>query len=152
MSERKQLTLEELRQMVIDDNDCMAFVVVHDIKGNYDVAAVLDEVFGDGICAVYSAGPVEYMEKDYGKIWLAYAHEPPRLDRSAWEPCEYCGDPSPHRDCIIGDNVEQFLCPRDGLFQDAYINQRKIEFCPYCGRPLTDAAWDMLEKRLEVCK
>lgn len=78
--------------------------------------------------------------------------KPHRIDRSAWDPCEYCGEPSPHWDCIIGDNVEQFLCSRDGLFRDAYIKQRKIEFCPYCGRPLTDTAWEMMEKRLESAK
>lgn len=72
-----------------------------------------------------------------------------RLDRSAWEPCEYCGEPSPHHDCVIDVNVEQFLCSRDGLFGDAYINTREINYCPFCGKPLTDAAWDMLEKRLE---
>lgn len=126
MSGRKPLTLEELRQMVADDNDCIAFVVVHDVKGNYDVAAVLDEVFGDGICAVYSAGPVEYREKDYGKSWLAYATEAPRLDRSAWEPCGACKT----------------------TVDLSYWLGMSVMFCPHCGRPLTDAAWDILERRL----
>lgn len=149
MSERKPLTLEELRQMVMDDNDCMAFVVVHDVKGNYDVAAVLDEVFGDGICAVYSAGPVEYMEKDYGKTWLAYAYEPPILDRSAWEPCAYCGDY--YGKCCAncwngGKQAYQEPC------KSCYCASKwkpKENFCPCCGRPMHDAAWEMLQKRLE---
>lgn len=152
MSERKPLTLEELRKIVIDDNDCMAVVVVHDIKWNYDVSAVLDEVFGDGICAVYSAGPVEYTEKDYGKTWLAYAYEPPRLDRSAWEPCEFCG---------YAEYPDKALHPKEGyLFYAGFSKQRgvdsfcegeteEINFCPICCRPLTDAAWEMLEKRLK---
>lgn len=149
MSKRKPLTLEELRRMVMDDNDCMAFVVVHDIKGNYDAAAVLDEVFGDGICAVYSAGPVEHMEKDYGKTWLAYAYEPPRLDRSAWEPCAYCEDYSGKccANCWNGGNqAYQEPC------KSCYCTSKwepKENFCPYCGRPMHDAAWEMLEKRLE---
>lgn len=145
MRERKPLTLEELRQMVMDDNDCMAFVVVHDIKGNYDVAAILDEVFGDGICAVYSAGPVEYREKDYGKSWLAYAYEPPRLDRSAWEPCAKC------RSCAsCVDSCESAKDPSCMCFScSGYGNYRPRNFCPECGRPLTDAAWEMLKKRLE---
>jgi hypothetical protein len=101
-------------------------------------------------------GPVVYTSNLYrwlaGKMGIPVVKKPHRLDRSAWDPCEYCGEPSPHRDCIIGDNVEQFLCSRDGLFRDAYIKQRKIEFCPYCGRPLTDTAWEMMEKRLESAK
>lgn len=149
MSERKPLTLEELRKMVMDDNDCMAFVLVHDIKGNYDVSAVLDEVLGDGICAVYSAGPVEYMEKDYGKTWLAYAYEPPRLDRSAWEPCGCCKEKRcptcKYDDCIpIFDPCNS--CVDGSGWKPVY------KFCPECGRPMTDAAWQILEKRLEGSK
>lgn len=124
MSERKPLTLEVMRRMVIDDIDCMAFVVVHDIKGDFDVAAVLDEVFGDGICAAYSVGPVEYKEKDYGKTWVAYAAEPPRLDRSSWAPCECC---------------------RSAKFMNG---NAMYKFCPDCGRPMTVAAWDMWERRM----
>lgn len=46
------------------------------------------------------------------------------LDRSAWEPC-----------CVCSVNHRDW-----GKYQ--------YSFCPYCGRPLTDAAWEMLEKRL----
>lgn len=149
MSERKPLTLEVMRRMVIDDIDCMAFVVVHDIKGDFDVAAVLDEVFGDGICAAYSVGPVEYKEKDYGKTWVAYAAEPPRLDRSAWEPCERC---KPSKNALDRWGPHQF--PIDGNEIYCYDTDdgwegEEINFCPWCSRPLTDAAWEMLEKRLE---
>lgn len=139
MSERNPLTLEELRQMVMDDNDCMAFVVVHDVKGNYDVAAVLDEVFGDGICAVYSAGPVEYMEKDYGKTWLAYAYEPPRLDRSAWT-----------AEWIWPSNEFNLpKCSKCGCNSKDATYGHKNNFCPKCGRAMNAAAWEMLQKRLE---
>lgn len=52
-----------------------------------------------------------------------YSVEPPRLDRSAWETCMLC---------VVGD-----------------WKHLEYSFCPYCGRPLTDAAWEMLERRLE---
>ena len=28
-------------------------------------------------------------------------------------------------------------------------NYEPLNYCPHCGRPLTDAAWEMLEKRME---
>ena len=51
------------------------------------------------------------------------AKKPPRLDRLAWEPCILCA---------VGD-----------------WKHLEYSFCPHCGRPLTYAAWDVLEKRLE---
>lgn len=53
---------------------------------------------------------------------VAFAHEPYHLDRSAWEPCMLCA---------VG-----------------YWKQIEYSFCPCCGRPLTDAAWEMLERRI----
>ncbi|MCI7325961.1 hypothetical protein MR657_11175 [bacterium] len=78
--------------------------------------------------------------------------KPPRLDRSAWEPCEFCG---------YAEYPDKALQPKEGyLFYAGFSKQRgvdsfcegeteEINFCPICGRPLTDAAWEMLEKRLE---
>lgn len=51
-----------------------------------------------------------------------------RLDRSAWEPCECC---------------------KSAKFMNGNAMHN---FCTECGRQLTDAAWDMLEKRLESAK
>lgn len=78
--------------------------------------------------------------------------EPPRLDRSAWEPCEHC-KPSknpldrwgPHQFPIDGNEI---YCYDTGYGWEG----EEINFCPWCSRPLTDAAWDMLEKRLEGAK
>lgn len=58
------------------------------------------------------------------------AKKPPHLDRSAWEPCGACKSP----------------------VDLSYWLGMSVVFCPHCGRPLTDAAWDMLEKRLEGAK
>lgn len=49
------------------------------------------------------------------------------FDRSKWKPCKRCGD-------------EDML---------RMWEQWERQYCTHCGRPLTDAAWEMLEKRLE---
>ena len=72
------------------------------------------------------------------------AVEPPRLDRSAWEPCEQCRNGSTIIDIPV--------CDQFGLIHNGKSNEQmhflfQFPFCPHCGRPLTDAAWDMLERR-----
>lgn len=71
------------------------------------------------------------------------------IDRSAWEPCEHCklvkyppDDYGPHDFPIVGRKIYHY---------DMYNEWEgmKINFCPWCGRPLTDAAWEILEKRLK---
>lgn len=52
----------------------------------------------------------------------------PRLDREAWEPCKIC---------VIRSMVESLV-------------RKRMKFCAYCGRPLTDEAWQMLEERMGV--
>lgn len=73
------------------------------------------------------------------------AVEPPRLDRSAWEPC---------RRCKTCQSCKSSICSIDDKSSGCYDcdhmeNYEPMGFCPWCGRPLTDAAWEMLEKRLE---
>lgn len=51
----------------------------------------------------------------------AYPYHPPRLDRSAWEPCMWCA-----------------LNGQFGL----------NNYCSACGRPLTEEAWAELERRV----
>lgn len=137
MIERKPLTLEELRGRA---NKPYWHVGLRDDSGAPHWSIL------DPILAYH---PEDY---DYGKTWLDYAYEPPRLDRSAWEPCESCEDYSvkccencgnqgvsvykePCKSCHCANNWEP-----------------KKNFCPSCGRPLTDAAWKTLEKRLEINK
>lgn len=76
----------------------------------------------DGYAAVqrWTQSPLWY--KDYGKIWIAYAYPPVHIDREKWEPCECC---------------------RSAKFMNG---QSMYNFCPSCGRPLTDEAWEDLEK------
>lgn len=167
MSERKPLTLEELRQMHGSSERIGTRVLlrVYSVSG---IEGVLDFREDDGICAVYAASGEWLKEKDYGKTWLAYADELPRLDRSAWEPCEYCNgkrtlyQKTRHTRLYMDTFgvastlvTECSCCPPyvKCCMKDIPANSAfKINFCPECGRPLTDAAWDMLEKRLEGAK
>lgn len=139
MSERKPLTLEELRKMdgkpvwilrMEDDSGWWAIVRLGNDRANTEYGAY-------------------FMLSEYGKTWLAYAYEPTRIDRSAWEPCAYCGDYS-GKCCANcwngGKQAYQEPC------KSCYCASKwkpKENFCPECGRPMTDAAWEMLEKRLE---
>lgn len=75
---------------------------------------------------------------------------PARLDRIRWKGCEYCNDPQPYKDCVLPDGTERFLCALDDQpLPSCYINTRHVEFCPHCGRPLTEEAWAELERRIE---
>lgn len=134
MSERKPLTPEELRGMA---NKPYWHVGLRDDSGAPHWSIL------DPILAYH---PEDY---DYGETWLAYAYEPPRLDRSAWEPCEHC---KPSKNPLDRWGPHQFLIDGNEIYfydTDDGWEGEEINFCPWCGRPLTDAAWDMLEKRLE---
>lgn len=89
-------------------------------------------------------------------------HAAPRLDRSAWEPCEFCREQD--REVYKTQDYPglcSFEVAQDGtdeIVVNAYNHNTPLTedicfsfpvlFCPKCGRPLTDSAWDMLERRL----
>ena len=62
------------------------------------------------------------------------------LDRSAWEPCEYC-----ESKCQMCLRNKTSRCEKCNNY-DCYYPVSN--FCKHCGRPLNDAAWEMLERRL----
>lgn len=70
-------------------------------------------------------------ERDYGTDWFAYAYEPIKIDRSKWEPCHYC---------------------EGGIYSDfAYdyaMGEDTGKYCKYCGRPMTEQAWEELERKV----
>ena len=148
MSERKSLTLEELRKMggkpvwvrVVDHT---VFADKEDDFDGYGLVRkswvrVWDEKRADLI-------HVDYDFCSYGKEWLAYAYEPPRLDRSVWKPCRRCKTCQSCKSSIYSINDKSSGC----YDCDNMGNYEPMGFCPWCGRPLTDAAWEMLEKRVE---
>lgn len=137
MSEQKPLSLEKLR--------CMANKPCWHVGLREDSGAPHWSIL-DPLLAYH---PEDY---DYGKTWLAYAYEPLRLDRSAWEPCEHCEDYSGKccANCWYGGN-QAYQDPCKSCYC-ASKWKPKENFCPICGRPLTDAAWKTLEKRLEINK
>lgn len=141
MSERKPLTLEELRKMI----DKPAYLDVFDkaLQSGWHIikAVTKDKIVFRGWNTVYV--PIEAMGKDYN----LYDYEPPRLNRSAWEPCEWCGTCENCQHATAGENETPCcycLSTEGGIMNDF----NPAGFCKYCGRPLTDAAWEMLEKKL----
>ena len=68
--------------------------------------------------------------------------------------CEYCNEDNIHpaRDCILPDGIERMLVVVDnGTFMGkTYIHERKINFCPMCGRQVVDVCKDILaEEQVE---
>lgn len=138
MSEQKPLTLEELRKM--DGKP-----VQYEATGEIFIVDLNNPEFGE--CLVNADGyyiPLHRaVDRAFGRRFFAY--ERPRLDRSAWEPCEHCKtcDTCKHQ-------FGRMYCSKNGWGCKNGSNYiPKANFCSNCGRPLTDVAWEMLEKRLE---
>lgn len=115
----KPLTMEQLRGM---DGQPVLVKLIEESKGRKEGWALIYN--DEGYCAVqrWTQSPLWY--KDYGKTWLAYAYHPVHIDREKWEPCVVCS------------------------VRHRYWREYQYEYCPYCGRPLTDQAWDELESQL----
>lgn len=87
-----------------------------------------------------------------------------KINREAWKACEYCREndrnvyKTEHYPGIC--DFETFLDGDDDIAVNAYNHRTQyteefcfsfpVLFCPKCGRPLNEQAWEMLEKRLEV--
>lgn len=56
-----------------------------------------------------------------------------KLDRSRWEGCGYCEDGSPYSDLMYNYQARSVDVGR---------------YCKMCGRPLTEEAWEQLERRI----
>lgn len=71
------------------------------------------------------------------------------ITRSSWKKCEGC------ESCV---NCIHSLSDQDDVLSpcnNCYGNNIKYKprfFCQFCGRPLTNEAWDILEKRLKKIK
>lgn len=138
---RKPLTLEELRQM---DGKPVFCVSLKDARNKKWRVIQSLEKFVEVVKVICFTDGKDETTSSYGKTWLAYATEPAKLDRSAWKPCRHC------KTCV---SCKSSICEIDNKSSKCYdcddmSNYEPIGFCPHCGRPLTNAAWDMLEKRL----
>ena len=76
-----------------------------------------------------------------------YAQQPAHIDRDKWGPCEHCKPAEyppdyygPHSFPIVGNEI-YFYDTDDGW------EGEEINFCPWCGRPLTEEAWKELARR-----
>lgn len=125
----KPLTLEQLRGMV---NQPYWHVGLREDSGAPHWSIL------DPLLAYH---PEDY---DYGKTWVAYAQQPAHIDRENWGPCAKCRSCA---SCI--DSCESAKDPDCMCFScRGYGNHRPRNFCPHCGRPLTDEAWAELERRV----
>lgn len=75
----------------------------------------------------------------YELNWLAYAYNPAHIDWKEWEPCQRCI--SKCMTCAVNETRKCTSCKSGSNYLPLY------NFCPKCGRPLEDEAWDELEKR-----
>ena len=84
-------------------------------------------------------GRVVYNICDYGD-WLAYSYPPAHIDRSEWKPCVDCRIKC--RTCVVRGKEKCARCEK----YSEYVPENN--FCSNCGRPLTEAAWAELERRV----
>lgn len=143
MSEWKPLTLEELRKM---DGKPVFVECLNPQK--YICPPVGWRILSKSITGRFGVWDGEncLVERDYGTDWIAYSYEPPFVDRSAWEPCEFCGKADfGEFGFEISKHYAKIVC---ALGSWRFPKNERFNFCPKCGCPLTDSAWDMLERRL----
>ena len=67
------LPLGELRE-IAESEEFAAHIWVKDLTDGF-VAAAITDVIQEQVAAVWSCSDY-YLEKDYGKTWLAYRHKP----------------------------------------------------------------------------
>ena len=67
---------------------------------------------------------------------------PAKLDRSRWEGCEYCLEGKGIVTFEVPDEIE---IPEDAV-KFGWV--KEPEYCPICGRPLTEEAWAELERKI----
>ena len=133
------LTLEQLRGM---DGKCVKIVV--DGQEPLEMLALV-EAPEDEDCVLLrnNLGGVSefYSDEDLREDGVkAYAYPPAHIDREAWTSEWINSMPA------LGAGDLETRCKSCGnlvLFETV--------FCPYCGKAMTEEAWEELEKRLREC-
>lgn len=135
------LTLEQLREM----DGQPVWIVESPDWGHWELSEDAEDYLCDRDTDLYG---LTYPDPD-GKAglhklgWLAYAYPPAHIDREAWESCPCC-DAAKANSGV----VNQALWVKEPEVNKWTLFGKKLEYCPICGRPLTEEAWAMLEKRL----
>ncbi len=131
------LTLEQLKEM--DGQPVWIVGITH--KWLSPCWAIVDR----DNCLVRTArngSPVFF--ESYGRTWLAYAYPP--IDRDKWTPCRFCSNADfGEYGFEFGKKYAKIAC---ALGSWRFPEDEQFQFCPECGRPLTEEAWAELEKRL----
>ena len=144
MAQKKPLTLKELLEM-----DGKPAYWAED--ESYGIISVDDGGRWEGIPFFRGRKNGANFEYDIqARKMKVYAVKPPRLDRETWKPCEDCEDYSV--ECCANCRYRGYLKVYQDPCNSCYRENKwkpKENFCPECGRPLTDEAWKMLEKRIE---
>lgn len=71
---------------------------------------------------------------------------PAKLDRRRWEGCEYCLEDKDLMTLTL-DVPDEVEIPSDRV---GFRWNEEPRYCPICGRPLTEEAWAVLERRLSL--
>lgn len=138
----KPLTLEQLREMDgqpvwCEDVGKWALVSVDNVGEWKGVPFALFEKNG---------GRFEWNVED--RELFLYSYPPTHIDRSKWEGCENCKEEcwNCENNTFVGEGIPEEC--EDCVNKSKWIYRYSNNYCPYCGRPLTEEAWAELERRL----
>lgn len=143
------LTIDQLREM--DGQPVFVYVIDHSVFADKD-----DDFDAWGLCGkswvtVWDKKRADIVNVDYdfndlGKTWLAYRYPPVKLDD--WEPCIVCRSCANCKNAFIESDME----PCESCIQSTKWDKfNPVGFCTSCGKPLTDEAKTILDKRLRGC-
>lgn len=97
----------------------------------------------ENICSAYHG---IFDVEEYGKTWLAYAYPPVHIDIEAWEACEFCKRADfGEFGFEISKHYAKISC---ALASWRFPKEEQFSYCPKCGKPLSEEAWQELEKRV----
>lgn len=127
------LTLEQLREM--DGNP-----VFYKRTNQWFIVELHHPDFGE--CIITQSG--YYLPLEIASQRGLYTYSPAHIDRESWKPCKKCYSCD---NCVFCDDRYDELCDECSI-GFAYKKFKPFKYCRYCGRPLTEEAWNMMEKRM----
>lgn len=85
---------------------------------------------------------------EYRELVVEELRHPSHIDREAWEPCRKCKSCGNCQHAGDYDPYEGYFGDCESCDVKTHSNFSPVKFCHECGRPLTEEAWAMLEKKL----